>query len=265
VASRRTFGATWWGGAWIDALEQRARLDANRLPRGRTYARQDRVGALEVSPGIVEATVRGSRFRPYHVTIRVRPLTVKEWDRVLDAIAGRAAHAAALLDGDLPAAVLADTQQAGVELLPTAGELRPRCTCPDSADPCKHAAAVCYLMADELDRDPFALLHLRGRTRDEVLEALRARRASHDTTRSAAVAKPGPVRDATVVALDAFARPQPDAATLLAFSARPAPAHPGHPAPLPVEPPAAVGITAAELSRLSRAAAERAWHLLRGD
>src|SRR5438105_171057 len=100
MAPRRTFGHTWWGKAWIDALEQRARLDPNRLPRGRTYARQDRVGDLTVSPGFVEAPVQGSRRQPYTVMIRVRPFTVAEWDRVLDAIAGRAAHAAALLAGD---------------------------------------------------------------------------------------------------------------------------------------------------------------------
>src|SRR3954454_9195801 len=125
MAARRTFGRTWWGGAWVDALEQRARLDENRLPRGRTYARQDRVGTLTISPGFVEAPVQGSRPQPYVVTVRVRALGVAEWDRVLDAIAARAAHAAALLDGELPAAVLADAQDAGVELLPGPGDVQP--------------------------------------------------------------------------------------------------------------------------------------------
>src|SRR3954454_18138784 len=203
MARQRTFGATWWGGAWIDALEQRARLDPNRLPRGRTYARQDRVGALTVSPGFVEAPVQGSRRQPYMVMVRVRPFTVAEWDRVLDAIAGRAAHAAALLDGELPAAVLADAQEAGVELMPQAGEVQPRCTCPDSADLCKHAAAVCYLMADELDDDPFALFHLRGRTRAEVLAGVRDRRGpggSRHEIRSATGAERTAGSPATVAA-----------------------------------------------------------------
>ena len=47
----RTFGVTWWGRAWVDALEGRAQLDPNRLPRGRTYARTGRVGELKVLPG----------------------------------------------------------------------------------------------------------------------------------------------------------------------------------------------------------------------
>jgi uncharacterized Zn finger protein len=280
---RRTFARTWWGGAWIDALEQRARLDPNRLPRGRTYARQDRVGALSIGPGFVEAPVRGSRPRPYVVTVRVRPFTVAEWDRVIDAIAGRAAHAAALLDGELPAAVLADAQEAGVELLPDAGEVQPRCTCPDWAEPCKHAAAVCYLVADELDRDPFELLHLRGRTRSEVLDGLRQRRRTGGSGREAAAPAGARARTAApgagpatrspagadagpaVAAREAFARPQPDAATLLALGAgRPA-AAPGRSAPLAVEPPAGGGLDRAALTALADDAAERAWRLLRGE
>jgi uncharacterized Zn finger protein len=257
AAARRAFGATWWGGAWIDALEQRARLDPNRLPRGRTYARQGRVGDLAVAPGFVEAEVQGSRPRPYVVTVRVRPFTVAEWDRVLDAIAGRAGHAAALLDGELPAAVLADAQEAGVELLPQAGEVQPRCSCPDWAVPCKHAAAVCYLVADELDRDPFELLHLRGRTRAEVLTGLRDRRRSR--------ASPVPDPPAGATARAAFARPQPDAATLLALGAVQPPPSPGRPATLTVDPPGHSGLGTDALAALAGDAAERAWRLLRGE
>ena len=66
---------------------------------------------------------------------------------------------------------------AGVDLLPGAGELQPRCSCPDWADPCKHAAAVCYLVADQLDADPFALFLLRGRDREQVMAGVRHQRA----------------------------------------------------------------------------------------
>jgi uncharacterized Zn finger protein len=267
MATRRTFGRTWWGGAWVDALEQRARLDENRLPRGRTYARQDRVGTLTISPGFVEAPVQGSRPHPYVVTVRVRAFGVAEWDRVLDAIAARAAHAAALLDGELPAAVLADAQEAGVELLPGPGEVQPRCTCPDWAEPCKHAAAVCYLVADVLDADPFELLHLRGRTRAEVLEALRARRSGlRDTTQSAGVSVTGaPPGDGPITARAAYGRPQPDAAVLWGLGPPPPPPHPGHPAPLAGEPPARSGVQRDDLAALAADAAARAWAMLRGE
>ena len=187
--SVRIWGRTWWGRAWVDALEQRGRLDPNRLPRGRAYARDRRVGPLHVEPGEVRAAVQGSQVTPYVVAVRIRMFDDREWERLLDAVAAKAGHSAALLDGELPPEVAADAAGAGVELLPVAGELQLRCSCPDRAEPCKHAAAVVYRVAEVLDADPFALLLLRGRRRDEVLAALRQRRSAV-TARPAAVPPP---------------------------------------------------------------------------
>ena len=106
----------------------------------------------------------------------MRRFTDDEWDRVLAAISARLGHAAALLDGELPPEIADDAAAAGLDLLPGGGELGPRCSCPDDADPCKHSAAACYLITDALDADPFALFLLRGRTRDQVLAGIRARR-----------------------------------------------------------------------------------------
>ncbi len=172
----RQFGHTWWGRAWVHALENRALLDPNRLPRGRTYARHDRVSTLHLAPGEITAFVRGNRPGRYRVLVRVRTYDDGEWERVITAIAGRAGHAAALLEGELDPGVVSDAEDVGVELLPGPGDLQPRCSCPDWADPCKHAAAVCYLVADVLDEDPFALFTVRGRRREELLSELRTRR-----------------------------------------------------------------------------------------
>ncbi|PLS75442.1 MAG: hypothetical protein CYG61_07465, partial [Actinobacteria bacterium] len=157
MMARRGFAETWWGRAWVDALEHGARLDPNRLPRGRTYARSSRVEDVRVAPGEVLASVWGRRRSPYKVRIRVRTLSDAEWAAVVGAVAAKAAHAAALVDGELDPAVVEDARGAGVALLPDAGELQPRCSCPDWADPCKHSAAVCYLVAGLLDEDPFRL------------------------------------------------------------------------------------------------------------
>ncbi|MER6899761.1 hypothetical protein ABT261_39245, partial [Amycolatopsis sp. NPDC000740] len=81
---RRTFGRRWWGRAWVEALEQRAKLDPNRLPRGRTYARKGVVDQLEISAGEITAWVRGSRPEPYRVAIRMREFSAEEWDKLLD-------------------------------------------------------------------------------------------------------------------------------------------------------------------------------------
>jgi uncharacterized Zn finger protein len=253
---RRGFGLTWWGEAWVTALEQRARLDPNRLPRGRSYARGGTVGELTITPGEVRAAVQGRRVRPYQVRVRVRVLEAEEWSRVLDAIAAQIGHAAALLDGELLPEVADDVRSAGTDLLPGPGELQPRCSCPDWADPCKHAAAVCYLVAGALDADPFSLLLLRGRRRDEVLAALRARR------RPAAVAptdRSPPATDPGVDAREAYRRaPAPLPPPPLP------PQQPGQPAVLPVDPPPGAGLRSEDLVALAADAAARAFQLATG-
>jgi len=253
---RTRFATTWWGRAWVDALEHRARLDPNRLPRGRTYARSGKVGALVAEAGEVRAPVYGTQMSAYRVWVRVRPFSEDEWSRAIDAIAAKAGHAAALLDGELAPEIVDDLDGVGLALLPGPGEVGTTCTCPDWANPCKHAAAVCYLIAELLDRDPFAVLLLRGRGRDEVMAGLRARRRT-----SALEAQPDPrPSGATVAARSLFGR-----------TTRPLPHPPlpptraGRPAPLVADPPRGSGITAAQLAALAADAAQRALDLANGD
>lgn len=253
------FGSTWWGRAWVEALEQRASLDPNRLPRGRTYARTGAVGELEVRAGEVLAAVQGSRATPYRVRVRIRPFGLKEWDRVLDALSSEIGHAAALLDGELPPEVAEDVGRAGLDLLPGPGELQPRCSCPDWADPCKHSAAVCYLVADELDADPFRLFLLRGRTRGEVLAALRSRRATASRGDQGQSVEARVEVDAGTPARLAWARtPGPIPSPPLP------PRVPGRPTVLAIDPPGDSGITSGQLTALAADAAARAWALASG-
>ena len=257
------FGTTWWGRAWIDALEQRARLDPNRLPRGRTYARTGAVGTLHVAPGEVRAEVQGSRAQPYAVHLRVRELTGGEWDRAVAAIAGRAAHAAALLDGELAPGIVEDLEHAGIALLPSAGELGTSCTCPDWANPCKHAAAVCYLVTDCMDADPFTILVLRGRTREQVLAGLRRVRTAEQGGAERHRADAGRLGDAGVEARSLFRSAV--AQSHNAMPVLPAPLdHPGAPAALAVDPPPGSQVSRADLAALAADAARRAWELWRG-
>jgi uncharacterized Zn finger protein len=256
---RRGFGLTWWGEAWVTALEERARLDPNRLPRGRSYARGGTVGELTIAPGEVRAAVQGRRVRPYQVRVRVRELEAGEWDRVLDAIAAQIGHAAALLDGELLPEVADDVRGAGTDLLPGPGELQPRCSCPDWADPCKHAAAVCYLVAGALDADPFSLLLLRGRRRGEVLAGLRARRRSADVA-MAALDRSRPATDPGMEVGQAYQRP------LAPLPAPPLPPQrPGQPAVLSVDPPPGAGLRSEDLVALAADAAARAFELGTGS
>jgi uncharacterized Zn finger protein len=267
AGSRGRFGRTWWGRAWVEALEQRARLDPNRLPRGRTYARGGTVGELTFVRGEVQAKVQGRRVRPYTVRVRVRPFTSAEWDRVLDAVAAQVGHTAALLDGELPPEVADDVAAAGLDLLPGPGEVGASCSCPDVANPCKHAAAVCYLIALASDADPFVLLLLRGRGRDDLLASLRARRRAG----SAGSAAPnGPARaggpagaadDPGVVARTVFAGAPPSGPVPVPPLP---PDRPGHPVVLSVEPPGGDHPARAALMELAADAAARAWELAAG-
>jgi uncharacterized Zn finger protein len=260
------FGRTWWGAAWVEALEQRARLDPNRLPRGRDYARSGAVGELTLAPGEARAQVQGRKTQPYEVRIRVRRFTDEEWDRVLTAISARLAHAAALLDGELAPPIAQDAASAGLDLLPGGGEIGPRCSCPDDADPCKHSAAACYLVADALDADPFVLLLLRGRTRDQVLAGVRARRRGALSSAGSGVAAgaragAGRAADGGVDARKAFGAPA--LATEIPAPPLP-PARPGQPAALPVDPPAWRAGLGGDLLELAADAAARAWEMAVG-
>lgn len=258
MAERRTFGKTWWGRAWLDALEGRAVHDPNRLPRGRTYARKGNARELIIDGGRVRALVHGSRPEPYGVLLKVRRFRDDEWDCVLDAIVAKAGHAAALLDGELDPGIVADAQAVDVELLPRSGELRTACSCPDWAEPCKHAAAVCYLMADALDEDPFVLLQLRGMGRDEVLSAVRARRAAAGPAPDALAA--APVLEVGVLGVDAWSRvpgPLPSLPPPVREGA-------GRPAPWPTDPPREAPFDALGLRRLAADAARRAWGVRTG-
>lgn len=238
---------TWWGDAWVTALEEGA-LDAARLARGRAYAQQGHVDAITVTPGLVLGYVQGSRPRPYRAQVRLRTLSDDEWDRFLDAAAERPGHIAALLDKEMPQSLA----ECGVRLLPGPGDLEPHCSCPDSGHPCKHAAALCYQTARLLDEDPFVLLLLRGRGERELLDAL-SRLSAARAARAAQDQDPAPLPG--VRATDALSpRTLPPLPAPL-----PPPPHPEQP---PVYPGAPGGPDAFALDQLATDAAARAHALL---
>jgi uncharacterized Zn finger protein len=177
----RTIGATWWGQRWIEALEKLSWEYANRLARGRTYARAGRVHDLEVEPGKVTARVTGSRPTPYKVTLRLAVLAAGAWDKAVAEMAKQAVFAAELLAGEMPKEIDRAFRAAGRSLFPAqAKDLATDCSCPDWANPCKHVAATHYVLGEALDRDPFLLFELRGRGKDAVLAALRKLRVGAD-------------------------------------------------------------------------------------
>ncbi|MGC5018297.1 SWIM zinc finger family protein [Micromonospora sp. DT47] len=187
-STRGAIGISWWSRRFLEVLESFAL--GTRLTRGRSYARAGQVIRLDVTPGRVEATVQGSRPKPYEVGIALAPFPPALWDRVERDLAAQALFSARLLAGDLPPELEEVFAAAGAPLFPSGvGELTQRCSCPDFAVPCKHLAATFYLLAEAFDADPFQLLHWRGRSRAELLDRLRALRAG--TTSPSAVTDGG--------------------------------------------------------------------------
>ncbi|GHH93321.1 SWF or SNF family helicase [Streptomyces capillispiralis] len=169
-ARGRGFAATWWGRAWLTALEGTA-LDSGQLKAGRRLARAGAVGAVSVRPGRITAVVQDRDGTAHRADVLLQELSGEQWDRFLSMAVERAGHVAALLDREMPTHLVEDAELAGVELLPGLGDLEPECDC-GVWDHCGHTAALCYQVARLLDQDPFVLLLMRGRGERDLLEAL---------------------------------------------------------------------------------------------
>lgn len=151
---RGSFARTRWGRSFLEAVEQIA--DAGRLTRGRTYARAGQVISYRIEPGVVTAEVQGSQPRPFISVLTMRQIRDDRLDELVALVRGTPGMLAEIASGTLPSAL------APLLLPTTVSELDFSCTCPDTGWPCKHVAAVCYLVAERLDDHPKDLLTLRG-------------------------------------------------------------------------------------------------------
>jgi uncharacterized Zn finger protein len=173
-------GKSWWGRAWVQALEDTS-LDSDQLRKGRRTANSGQVGTITISPGRIAATVY-SPDDTYDAVVLVDQLSDDDWRLFLDQVAARAGHIAALLDGEMPHELVEAAADAGVPLLPGIGDLDPSCTCDSWELPCQHAAGLSYQTGWLLDEDPFVLLLIRGRSREALLEDLQHRAAGSGGT-----------------------------------------------------------------------------------
>lgn len=188
-SKRGAIGEQWWSRRFIAVLDSYGL--SSRLQRGRSYARRGQVIEFALEAGVVAAYVQGSRREPYLVTVKVRPLTAAQWRAVESRLAAQALFRARLLAGEMPQEIEQAFADCGTPLFPkSARDLTMDCSCPDWEVPCKHLAAVCYVLAEAFDADPFAMLAWRGKGREELLAALRGTTAAG--THGAGPEPPGP-------------------------------------------------------------------------
>nr|WP_052478807.1 SWIM zinc finger family protein [Kibdelosporangium sp. MJ126-NF4]CEL20725.1 SWF/SNF family helicase [Kibdelosporangium sp. MJ126-NF4]CTQ89638.1 SWF/SNF family helicase [Kibdelosporangium sp. MJ126-NF4] len=192
IKARRTRGkmaTSWWSQRFITVLEE-LQL-GGRMTRGKTYARAGQVMSLDISAGKVIAKVQGSRPEPYAVKLISKPLSAAQWDLVTERLADMALFAAKLLSGQMPPEIEEVFAELDVPLFPAAArDLPMHCSCPDWAVPCKHVAAVCFLLAERFDDDPFLIFEWRGRSKAELLDKLRRSRASAEPDQAPVPAEP---------------------------------------------------------------------------
>ncbi len=170
-SSRGTFGKSWWARRWISVLES---FDiGERLTRGKSYARKGQVLSVDIQEGHVRASVQGSRAKPYDVKISVTQIPLPEWQKLSRTAFTQAIIAAKLLAGEMPEDVETHFTANSISLFPARyDDLETECSCPDFSNPCKHIAAVYYLLGEEFDRDPFLVFRLRGMSKDNLLELI---------------------------------------------------------------------------------------------
>lgn len=158
---RKSFGNTWWGQQWLNALNN---IDySNRLPRGRRYANNGSVREISIKENRIVAKVQGTRPSPYRINLKIPLFNASDKAKVIDVVTSNPLFLSQLLNRELPPDLNMACKRKGVHIFPSAWkDLNGSCSCPDWAVPCKHMAAVLYLVANEIDKNPFLVFELHG-------------------------------------------------------------------------------------------------------
>ncbi|MEM0994930.1 MAG: SWIM zinc finger family protein, partial [Bacteroidota bacterium] len=158
---RKKYGTTWWGKQWLNALNQ---IDySNRLPRGRTYANKGAARDIQIKDNQISAKVKGSRPRPYNVKLTIPTFSASQKAKIIEIVTSNPLYLSQLLNREIPNELNEACKKAGINIFPRSWkEIDGNCSCPDWAVPCKHLAAVLYLVANEIDKNPFLVFELHG-------------------------------------------------------------------------------------------------------
>ncbi|HEY9824758.1 MAG TPA: SWIM zinc finger family protein [Stenomitos sp.] len=169
------FSRSWWGQRFIAELEKI--VDPGRLSRGRSYARNGKILHFDIKDGIITAHVRGS-VNPYFgvykeplytTVLEFKTISAANWSAAIAYIASKASLISRLMLNEMPDTIEDAFAKLDLHLLPhRKDDFKTDCSCPDWSNPCKHVAGVYYLLAAQLDQDPFLLFELRGLSRNAL-------------------------------------------------------------------------------------------------
>ena len=176
---RNEFGSNWWSKKWNNAIS--SFTISSRVDKGREYVREGNVLNLEISNGKIEAEVQGSKLIAYKVVMEIDSFNAEQWKKIMNIMSQKAIFCAKLLSGEMPENIEEAFKEGGVSLFPKKQiHLITNCSCLDVANPCKHIAAVHYMIGLEFDKDPFVILKLRGMDKEHFLKALRVLRSGSE-------------------------------------------------------------------------------------
>ena len=161
MGNKNTYGVTAWGQWFLEMLS--AYNTAGRLNRGKTYANTGKVQSLVINERSAAAKVAG-RYAPwYHVYFNFPPLSKTTEKAIKSVFTKNPAAAAGLRAGVMDKRLIEALKKKKVKLIPSRWNMiEKECSCPDTVSPCKHMAAVLFILAKEIDHDPRLLFKLAG-------------------------------------------------------------------------------------------------------
>lgn len=171
-SKRGSFATNWWSKLWVENFE--VKTDSGRLTRARSYARSGQTKDLEIAPGLVKASVQGTAGKPYQITVAITPYSKEQIEAIYQGLSSQPMLVAQMLNNDLPEEFDKLLKDLDLFLIPRYNkDMDVSCDCLDWGDPCKHSAAILYLIAEEIDKNPFLLLKMLGIEKDKLLEKLK--------------------------------------------------------------------------------------------
>ncbi|MDR0872643.1 MAG: SWIM zinc finger family protein, partial [Prevotellaceae bacterium] len=167
--AQKQYGVTPWGKWFLDTLFSFGYEE--RLARGKSYANTGKVEALNISDGKVTAKIKGHYMPYYKVSVEFSPLPPEKQKQVEQILHGSPAYLVSITQGNLPEDFYKKIKSEHIPLVPEKwGEMKRSCNCPDYGDPCKHMAALFYVLIQEIDTDPALIFRLRGIDLDKIVK-----------------------------------------------------------------------------------------------